>query len=170
MNVFDLFVFLSLSAQALSGVFLAEQIRQQQLAAALESRLDSQSFSAMQAALLMNKLKAGAAVAETSKLLAAAAAAAASASTAGGGGGGGASSSNSTASSTASEKKKASKAKNLGMGDKLNKTTVASLLAKSRELAGAKLTPEELEQAERSWSQPELTIEPIFKALKPDNR
>ena len=39
-------------------MFLAEQIRQQQLAAALESRLDSQSFSAMQAALLMNKLKA----------------------------------------------------------------------------------------------------------------
>ena len=116
----------------------------------------------MQAALLMNKLKAGAAVAETSKLLAAAAAAAASAS--------GASSSNATPSNTASEKKKASKAKNLGMGDKLNKTTVASLLAKSRELAGAKLTPEELEQAERSWSQPELTIEPIFKALKPDNR
>ena len=162
MNVFDLFLFFSLSAQALSGVFLAEQIRQQQLAAALESRLDSQSFSAMQAALLMNKLKAGAAVAETSKLLAAAAAAAASAS--------GASTSNATPSNTASEKKKASKAKNLGMGDKLNKTTVASLLAKSRELAGAKLTPEELEQAERSWSQPELTIEPIFKALKPDNR
>ena len=70
----------SFSAQALSGVFLAEQIRQQQLAAALESRLDSQSFSAIQAALLMNKLKAGAAVAETSKLLAAAAAAAAASS------------------------------------------------------------------------------------------
>jgi hypothetical protein len=63
-------------AQALSGVFLAEQIRQQQLAAALESRLETQSFSAMQAAMLMNKLKAGA---ETTKLLAAAAAAAASA-------------------------------------------------------------------------------------------
>ena len=60
--------------------------------------------------------------------------------------------------------------KSLGMGDKLNKTTVASLLAKSRELAGAKLTPEELEQAERSWKQPELTIEPIFKGLKPDKR
>ena len=56
----------------------------------------------------------------------------------------------------------------LGMGDKLNKTTVASLLAKSRELAGAKLTPEELEQAERSWNKPELTIEPIFRNLKPD--
>ena len=75
-NVFTTFF----SAQALSGVFLAEQIRQQQLAAALESRLDSQSFSAIQAALLMNKLKAGAAVAEPSKLLAAAAAAAAASS------------------------------------------------------------------------------------------
>ena len=63
-------------AQALSGVFLAEQIRQQQLAAALESRLESQSFSAMQAAMLINKLKAGA---ETTKLFAAAAAAAAGA-------------------------------------------------------------------------------------------
>jgi hypothetical protein len=39
---------LFVSAQALSGVFLAEQIRQQQLAAALESRLETQSFSAMQ--------------------------------------------------------------------------------------------------------------------------
>lgn len=141
------FIFL---AQALSGVFLAEQIRQQQLAAALESRLDSSSFSAMQAALLMNKLKAGAAAAETSKLLAAAAA---------------------VASSSSSEKKKANKGgKNLGMGDKLNKNTVASLLAKSRELSGAKLTPEELENAERSWTSPELTIEPIFKSLKPDSR
>ena len=74
-----------LSAQALSGVFLAEQIRQQQLAAALESRLDSQSFSAMQAALLMNKLKQGAAVAESSKLMAAVAAAAAAASASTGG-------------------------------------------------------------------------------------
>lgn len=142
---------LSFSAQALSGVFLAEQIRQQQLAAALESRLDSQSFSAMQAALLMNKLKAGAAAAETSKLLAAAAAA-------------------STASSSSGERKKANKGKNLGMGDKLNKNTVASLLAKSRELSGAKLTPEELENAERSWTSPELTIEPIFKSLKPESR
>ena len=53
---------------------LAEQIRQQQLAAALESRLDSQSFSAMQAALLMNKLKSGSTTADTSTLLAAAAA------------------------------------------------------------------------------------------------
>ena len=62
-------------------------------------------------------------------------------------------------------------AKNLGMGDKLNKTTVASLLAKSRELAGgANLTSDELEHAERSWKQPELTIEPIFRGLKPDNR
>ena len=76
-NAFTLMFYIIFSAQALSGVFLAEQIRQQQLAAALESRLDSQSFSAIQAALLMNKLKAGAAVAETSKLLAAAAAAAA---------------------------------------------------------------------------------------------
>ena len=73
------------AAQALSGVFLAEQIRQQQLAAALESRLDSQSFSAMQAALLMNKLKQGAAVAESSKLMAAVAAAAAAASASTGG-------------------------------------------------------------------------------------
>ena len=83
MTMYLTFFALIIAAQALSGVFLAEQIRQQQLAAALESRLDSQSFSAMQAALLMNKLKQGAAVAETSKLLAAAAAAAqASASTA----------------------------------------------------------------------------------------
>ena len=51
---------------------MAEQIRQQQLAAALESRLDSQSFSAMQAALLMNKLKSGGTAADTSSLLAAA--------------------------------------------------------------------------------------------------
>ena len=159
---------------------LIEQIRQQQLAAALESRLDSQSFSAMQAAMLMNKLKA----AETSKLLAAA-----SSNTTG-----------STASTAAfnsslgkgqnSDKKNrggssnnSGKSKNLAMGDKLNKNTVASLLAKSRELAAsagglpvaasssAKLTPEELEKAERSWSsQPELTIEPIFRSLKPDSR
>ena len=145
-----------------SAMALIEQIRQQQLAAALESRLDSQSFSAMQAAMLMNKLKA----AETSKILAAAASAASG-----------------TTSQSHSEKKRASnnttKSKNLAMGDKLNKNTVASLLAKSRELAaaastgspaGAKLTPEELEKAERSWSQPELTIEPIFRNLKPDSR
>jgi hypothetical protein len=79
-RIFDLdiifFLVYNFPAQALSGVFLAEQIRQQQLAAALESRLETQSFSAMQAAMLMNKLKAGA---ETTKLLAAAAAAAASA-------------------------------------------------------------------------------------------
>ena len=51
----------------------------------MESRLDSQSFSAMQAALLMNKLKQGAAVAESSKLMAAVAAAAAAASASTGG-------------------------------------------------------------------------------------
>lgn len=110
----------------------------------------------------MNKLKQGAAVAETSKLLAAAAAAAAAASNSG---------SQTGQSSTSEKKKSGSSKKNLAMGDKLNKNTVASLLAKSRELAsGAKLTPEELENAERSWSQPELTIEPIFKGLKPDSR
>ena len=102
------------------------------MAAALESRLDSQSFSAMQAALLMNKLKAGAAMAAAET---------------------------STASGlvASAEKKKASKA---SMGDKLNKNTVASLLAKSRQ---QQLTSDELEQAEKAWSRPELTIEPLFR-------
>ena len=73
--------------------------------------------------------------------------------------------------SNSSKASSSNNAKNLGMGDKLNKTTVASLLAKSRELAGgANLTSDELEHAERSWKQPELTIEPIFRGLKPDNR
>ena len=80
-----------ISAQALSGVFLAEQIRQQQLAAALESRLSESAKATsgsdfMQAALLMNKINTGGAAqtpggvldaSETSKLLAIAAAAAA---------------------------------------------------------------------------------------------
>lgn len=123
-------------------MFLAEQIRQQQLAAALESRLDSQSFSAMQAALLMNKLKAGAAVAETSKLLQLAAG-----------------SSSSQPPSAEKAKKANNKGRNLAMGDKLNKNTVASLLAKSRELAGGD-----------DSEPPELTIEPLFKGLKPDSR
>ena len=143
------------AAQALSGVFLAEQIRQQQLAAALESRLDSQSFSAMQAALLMNKLKAagaGMAAADTSSL---------------------ASVASGVFSMSSSEKKKASKASSssssshLAMGDKLNKNTVASLLAKSRQ---QQLTSEELEQAERAWNRPELTIEPLFRGMRPEQR
>ena len=140
------------AAQALSGVFLAEQIRQQQLAAALESRLDSQSFSAMQAALLMNKLKAagaGMAAADTSSL---------------------ASVASGVMSMSSSEKKKASKASSsshLAMGDKLNKNTVASLLAKSRQ---QQLTSDELEQAERAWNRPELTIEPLFRGMRPEQR
>jgi hypothetical protein len=121
----------------------------------------------MQAALLMNKLKAGAAVAETSKLLAAAAAAATSSTS----DGTTVKSSNSISRGRPSSKNSKSKQPNLAMGDKLNKNTVASLLAKSRELSGGtKLSPEELEQAERSWSHPELTIEPIFRSLKPDQR
>ena len=138
------------AAQALSGVFLAEQIRQQQLAAALESRLDSQSFSAMQAALLMNKLKAagaaGMAGVDTSSLA------------------------SGVMSMSSSEKKKASKASSsshLAMGDKLNKNTVASLLAKSRQ---QQLTSDELEQAERAWNRPELTIEPLFRGMRPEQR
>lgn len=140
------------SAQALSGVFLAEQIRQQQLAAALESRLSYSNdvsssssssttaaamTSAMQAALLMNKLKdagAGATASETSRLLAIAAAAAQQAST-----------------PTPSTSKRKSK-----------KTTVASMLRER-----SKLTPEELEMAEQSVH-PELTIEPIFRSMQPN--
>ena len=120
---------------------MAEQIRQQQLAAALESRLDSQSFSAMQAALLMNKLKAGAAMAASAETSLTAA-----------------------TSNKPAEKKKSSKA-STSMGDKLNKNTVASLLAKSREL-----TSDDLEQAEQTWNRPELTIEPLFRKMKPDQR
>lgn len=166
-------------AQALSGALLAEQIRQQQLAAALESRLDSQSFSAMQAALLMNKLKTGGGTADTSTLLAAAAA----------------------LSDTSKNKNKANaqvqgkkpkgrgrgrgksgakiencasvsilESDNIRAGDKLNKNTVASLLAKSRELSGgATLTAYELERIENSFSRPELTIEPIFRSSNSDS-
>ena len=134
---------------------MAEQIRQQQLAAALESRLDSQSFSAMQAALLMNKLKAGA---ETSKLLAAA-------------------SSNSTVSVLRNERpkgrgKKQAQAQAQAQAeagvssDKLNKDTVASLLAKSREQLSYSLH----QNGDDKFPKPELTIEPIFKSLQPDNR
>ena len=160
-------------------MFLAEQIRQQQLAAALESRLDSQSFSAMQAALLMNKLKSGTSAADTSTLLAAAAAVSAT-------------SKEKTKASTQAQGQKprgrgrargrpASKIKNsasvtiadsqnIRSGDKLNKNTVASLLAKSRELSGgATLTAYELEQVENSFSRPELTIEPIFRSSKSDS-
>ena len=48
-----LFVILLLSAQALSGVFLAEQIRQQQLASELHNHLQNSnsSLTAMQALL-----------------------------------------------------------------------------------------------------------------------
>ena len=146
---------------------MAEQIRQQQLAAALESRLDSESFSAMQAALLMNKLKSGGNTADTSTLLAAASALGAS----------------KHESSVQNKKPKgrgrgrpASKvgdsssleisgSRNLSSGDKLNKNTVASLLAKSRELSGgATLSAYDLERAENSFSRPELTIEPIYRS------
>ena len=63
--------------------------------------------------------------------------------------------------------------------DKLNKDTVASLLAKSREQLsgfGSKLTHEDGSSnsggrgSEKSYPKPELTIEPIFKSLQPDNR
>ena len=49
--------FFPLAAQALSGVFLAEQIRQQQLASELQNHLQSSSsLTAMQALLNMGKL------------------------------------------------------------------------------------------------------------------
>ena len=129
--------------QALSGAFLAEQIRQQQLAAALESRLafsatdsaTAQMNSAVQAALLMNKLKSagtGITASETTRLLAIAAAA-------------------------AQQQQQPTSSK----GRKSKKSTVASML-KER----SKLTPEELERAELSVH-PELTIEPIFRNLQP---
>ena len=136
-----------IAAQALSGVFLAEQIRQQQLAAALESRLDTQSFNAMQTALLMNKLKTGAALAETSKLLAAAAASSNSPSSAekpkGRGRGRGSRGSKGSASSPYQQSS--------------DKNTVASMLAKSRE------------HADGGLAHPELTIEPIYSSSSADN-
>ena len=95
----------------------------------------------MQAALLMNKLKAGAAMAASAETSLTAA-----------------------TSNKPAEKKKSSKA-STSMGDKLNKNTVASLLAKSREL-----TSDDLEQAEQTWNRPELTIEPLFRKMKPDQR
>ena len=148
---------------------LAEQIRQQQLAAALESRLDSQSFSAMQAALLMNKLKSGSTTADTSTLLAAAAAVSATSKdemkvnvqiqgkkSKGRGRGRG----RPTTKAKIAESIDITDSQNIRSGDKLNKNTVASLLAKSRELSGgATLTAYELERAENSFSRPELTIE-----------
>ncbi len=159
------------ASQALSGVFLAEQIRQQQLAAALESRLSestgktaassSATSELMQAALLMNRLKeqqeqqqqqsSVLGSTETSKLLAIAAAAAAAS---------GAGSSSDQGVSWKQPKSRKAAAK---------KNTVASLLeqAKSGGQFG-KLTPEELELAERATGNPELTIEPLFKSLKPD--
>ena len=145
-------IVLLISAQALSGVFLAEQIRQQQLAAALESRLDSQSFSAMQAALLMNKLKA-----MGSTAAAASAASAASFATSDSSGSGG--------------NKKQSRKKNsaaVGMdSSKLSKNTVANLLAASRFATGGGTSQHNESDSE---SKPELTIEPIFKGYKPDQR
>ena len=155
---------------------MAEQIRQQQLAAALESRLDSQSFSAMQAALLMNKLKSGSSSADTSTLLAAASAL-------------GVSNDESNV-QTQNKKQKGrgrgrgrpvnkimdsssieiSGSQNIRSGDKLNKNTVASLLAKSRELSGgATLSAYDLERAENSFSRPELTIEPIYRSSNSEN-
>ena len=148
---------------------MAEQIRQQQLAAALESRLDSESFSAMQAALLMNKLKSGGNTADTSTLLAAASALGASKHESnvqnkkpkGRGRGRGRPASKVGDSSSL----EMSGSRNLSSGDKLNKNTVASLLAKSRELSGgATLSAYDLERAENSFSRPELTIEPIYRS------
>ncbi len=164
------------ASQALSGVFLAEQIRQQQLAAALESRLSestgksaaaSSSTSAaattaelMQAALLMNRLKeqqqqsvASSSTldsSETSKLLAIAAAAAAAS--------GGTSVGQATSWSKSSKSKKVPPKKN----------TVASLLEQAKGGGLGKLTPEELMLAEKATGNPELTIEPLFNTLKPD--
>ena len=145
------------------------------MAAALESRLDSQSFSAMQAALLMNQLKSGGSKADTSTLLAAAAAVSAT-------------SKDSQLNLNVEGHGKKPKGRGRGRGkpapklqnsanhdasssgDKLNKNTVASLLAKSRELSGgATLTAYELERAENSFSRPELTIEPIFRSSNSDN-
>ena len=61
----------------------------------------------------------------------------------------------------------------MSAADKLNKDTVASLLAKSREQLsgfGSKLTQEENRGFDKTFQKPELTIEPIFKSLQPDNR
>ncbi|XP_059099037.1 bromodomain adjacent to zinc finger domain protein 2B-like [Tigriopus californicus] len=149
------------ASQALSGVFLAEQIRQQQLAAALESRLtqDRSAASAnLMQTLLINKLTeagTGVTASETSKLLAIAAAAAAN--------GSDKSSSSSSSARVVSKNGRGSKKSQDKFG------TVAALLAASKERN--RLTAEELEAAEKSMnSNPELTIEPIFRSLKPDTR
>ena len=148
----------------MSGVFLAEQIRQQQLAAALESRIKdsgqgASSMDYMQAALLMSKLSdpsgsSAAAQTDTSKLLAIAAAAAAKA-----------------AQDTGLAASVTPKA---GSSKRSKKNTVASMLAASKganesnrdayNLLAHSLTPEELATAERATANPELTIEPIFKS------
>ena len=128
----------------------------------------------MQAALLMNQLKSGGSKADTSTLLAAAAAVSAT--------------SKDELNSNVDGVGKKPKGRGRGRGrpgpklqnsanhdasnsgDKLNKNTVASLLAKSRELSGgATLTAYELERAENSFSRPELTIEPIFRSSNSDN-
>ena len=125
-------------------MFLAEQIRQQQLTAALESRLDPSSFSAIQNLLLMNKLKAGQ---EQAKILEQVAA---------GTGGIG----QSTSMATVEKAKKGqgkrgggTKASAYGPSKPEKKNTVASLLAKSR---GS-------ESGAHEAGQPELTIEPIYR-------
>ena len=175
MQQFPYLTFDPISAQALSGVFLAEQIRQQQLAAALESRLsDSSKASGSSAAELMqaamSKLGGGigggiggiGSTVDTSKLLAIAAAAAAAAS----------SSQQQMPEASSSSRRRGRKN---GSSRKVvpKKNTVASMLATGRwtgHAAGgaAQLTPEELEMAERATAYPELTIEPIFRNLKPD--
>lgn len=154
---------LSILGQALSGVFLAEQIRQQQLAAALESRLtqDRSAASAnLMQTLLINKLTeagTGVTASETSKLLAIAAAAAAN----------GSDKSSSSSSSARVVSKNGRGSKKSQQDNKFG--TVAALLAASKERN--RLTAEELEAAEKSMnSNPELTIEPIFRSLKPDTR
>ncbi len=51
------------------------------------------------------------------------------------------------------------------------KNTVASMLMANKQQQQkpmATLTPEELEMAERATGNPELTIEPLFKSLRPD--
>ena len=128
----------------------------------------------MQAALLMNQLKSGGSKADTSTLLAAAAAVSAT------------SKDELNLNVDGNGKKPKGRGRGRGKpgpklqnsanhdasnsGDKLNKNTVASLLAKSRELSGgATLTAYELERAENSFSRPELTIEPIFRSSNSDN-
>ena len=102
----------------------------------------------MQAALLMNKLKTGAAVAETSKLLAAAVASSSGSpdKPKGRGRGRGSRGSKGSASSPYQQQ-----------SEKTGKNTVASLLAKSRE------------QIDGGLSHPELTIEPIYGSSSTDN-